>query len=403
MKLIKTLVPLILVCCILLCSCSVLDFFSKPSNDTEDNVLNDNGNDYYTELECRIPESYSSQTFSYTGKRLAISIPQPSDWSFENNPNGGFDVMRDGGKIGTVSREGDGNDDWISVKKKIVANDTYSVKYSIQKSLVTADTFRYSIEISYTEDLVDMSMTLQISYEEICEDYLEMLCYETLITSLTTEPNIGVLSDIPKNRPVVFIGNSFIGSSQVATIFKEMLRAEGKSLTVMTRAYGGAQLEDYANNYSLINEIKNGEFGTVFLCGFYGYSKTDMQKIVDACEQGNATLAIFPAHNEYTSSINLAQKHFPDIVCINWKAEIDTLIENVVDPLDMYIEDAHHHSTTLAGYVGAQMVYRAIFGEIPTETLSETISTSYVKSKLGSYVRRGFIYTSSTDGILFIN
>ena len=407
MKLIKTLVPLVLVCCILLCGCDVFDFFNKSSGTDDKNndeiVLNDNGKDYYTELECRVPEAYSEQSFSYAEKRLALSIPHPSDWTFEENQYGGFNVIRDGNKIGTVSREGDGDEDWTSVKRNTVANDVYSVKCVIQKSLVIPDTFRYSIQYSYTEDLVEMSMTLQIKYEEICADYLEMLRYDTGIISLATDPNMGVLSDIQKNKPVVFVGNSFIGSSQVAEIFKEMLREEGKSLTVMTRAYGGAQLEDFANNTSLINEIKRGTFGTVFLCGFYGYSQVDMDVIVNACKQGNATLAVFPAHNENSTSIRIVKMQYPELAHINWKAEIDALIANGVDPLDMYVEDAHHHSTTLAGYVGAQMAYRAIFGEIPTKQLSDTISTSYVKSKLGDYVERGFVYTESFDGILFID
>ena len=409
MKIIKTLIPIILAACILLCGCDALAIFDKSNDDTNienengNNVLQGNGKDYYTELECRVPDGYSSQSFSYAEKRLAISLPHPSDWSFEQNSDGGFDVMREGNKIGTVSRDGNENESWISVKNKIAGNDICTVKYSIQKNLDIADTFRYFIEYSYVEDLVKMTMVLQIAYEEICEDYLEMLCDETVITSLTTEPNIGVLSDIPQNRPVVFIGNSFIGSSKVDTIFKEMLRKEGKSLTVMTRAYGGAQLEDYANDTYLINEIKSGKFGTIFLCGFYGYSRSDMKIIVDACEQSNTALAVFPAHNEYDSSIKLVQKHFPELAHINWKAEVDALISNGVDPLDMYVEDAHKHSTTLAGYVGAQMAYRAIFGEIPTKPISETISTSYVRAKLGDYVDRGFIYTSDRSGILYIS
>lgn len=406
MKIIKALIPLVLALSLLLCACrtdagdnKINSENTPPSND---DVIEDEGKDY-TEIECRVPSEYSSNSFSFADKRLALSFSHPADWSFEKNSEGGFDILRDGSKIGTVSREADYDENWDSVKRKTVATDDYSVKYRIEKNISQKDTYRYSLEYSYTEDLVDMSMVLHIVYEEVCEEALEKLFYETKIISFTTEPNLAVLSDIPRDRPVVFIGNSFIGSSQVATIFKEMLSREGKSLTVTTRAYGGAQLADFADNTSLINEIKSGSFGTIFLCGFYGYSRTDMQKIVDACALGDTTLVVFPAHNEYDSSIELAKKHFPDVVHLNWKAEIDALIKNGVDPLDMYVEDAHHHSTTLAGYVGAQMVYRAIFGEIPTKTISNTISTSYVTAKLGTYTSTGFIYTVSRDGIFYID
>ena len=409
----KKFIVILLALSLLLCSCDLMDTIRGTSDDAKNNasdtdgsndkVIAEGGRDY-TELECRVPEAYSSQTFAITDKRHSLSFPVPSDWTFEKNSDGGYDIMRDVAKIGTVSYGENSDDEWISVKKKSVPTDLYGVKHSIEKYLYQIETFRHSFEYSYTEDLCELTITVMVDYEEICEETVEKLLYDSDLESLTTETNIGALIDIPKNRPVVFIGNSFIGSSQVATIFKEMIKKEGKSLTVTTRSYGGAQLSDFVSNSSLMNEIRSGAFGTIFLCGFYGgYSQTDMQFMVEACQKGNTTVVIFPAHNENSNSIRLAKKYFPDLICIDWKSEVDALIANGVDPLDMYVEDAHHHSTTLAGYVGAQMVYRAIFGEIPTEPLSNVISTTYVKSKLGDYVNKGFIYTESFDGILFID
>ena len=72
------------------------------------------------------------------------------------------------------------------------------------------------------------------------------------------------------------------------------------------------------------------------------------------------------------------------------------LIALGVNPLDMYVQDANNHSTPLAGYVGAHMVYRAIFGEIPTGTLVGEVKTSYARAKLGDYVRLGFTYPEGT-------
>lgn len=414
MKFIKNLLPLLLALSLFLCSCELIDtikgaFGNDQSNTTDtndtnnDKVIAEGGKDY-TELDCRVPEAYSPKTFAITQKRHSLTLDLPSDWTFSKNSDGGYDILRDGTKIGNVRYGEIEDDEWISVKKKTVPTALYGVKYSIEKYLYKIETFRHSFEYSYTEDLCEMTVTLTVEYEELDEGTVEKLLYDPTLKSLTTETNIGALLDIPQNRPVVFIGNSFIGSSQVATIFKEMVKKEGKSLTVTTRSYGGAQLSDFVSNSSLMNEIRSGAFGTIFLCGFYGgYSQTDMQFMVEACQKGNTTVVIFPAHNENSNSIRLAKKYFPDLTCIDWKSEVDALIANGVDPLDMYVEDAHHHSTTLAGYVGAQMAYRAIFGEIPTKQLSDTISTSYVKSKLGDYVERGFVYTESFDGILFID
>ena len=53
--------------------------------------------------------------------------------------------------------------------------------------------------------------------------------------------------------------------------------------------------------------------------------------------------------------------------CLSWKEEIDALISGGVRYDDMCMNDMHQHSTPLAGYVGAHLIYRNLFDKIPLE------------------------------------
>ena len=67
--------------------------------------------------------------------------------------------------------------------------------------------------------------------------------------------------------------------------------------------------------------------------------------------------------------------------------EINSLIKAGRDKWDFCINDAHLHSTPLAGYVGAHMIYRAIYGEVPQGDMTSSISYKEIKNVLGDYVK----------------
>ena len=60
--------------------------------------------------------------------------------------------------------------------------------------------------------------------------------------------------------------------------------------------------------------------------------------------------------------------------------------EKGIDTWDFCIDDQHKHSTPLAGYVGAHMIYRAIFGEIPKKYQSNYFDSASYYATLGDYV-----------------
>jgi hypothetical protein len=102
------------------------------------------------------------------------------------------------------------------------------------------------------------------------------------------------------------------------------------------------------------------------------------------------TLVVLPAHNENQASAEKSAKTC-DLPLINWKAELDELISSGVDKFDLCVNDSYYHSTPLAGYVGAHMIYRAIYGEAP-ENKGTYLSNTELNI-LGDYAETGSFYS----------
>ena len=404
----KRCISLLLALIFLLCACNTHtpnDNASNSSSDTNngdvpaDSEYDDNADEMakaYKDIVCRVPEMYSSQSFLCKDSHFLLRITFPSDWKFEKAQNGKTSIKRDGNEIGWVRSGKDiGLNGWKSVKHAEFKYSSMVTAYDIEYLTTSSEPkFRYRLTYTYNDVSDKQVINIAVDFAEICPKLRNKMLTEWSNTRISSEPNMNLLSDIDKSRAVAFIGNSFIWTSEVANIFSEMLTVNRKNLPVRTFEYGGAQIYNFARNQTLLSELRSGEYGTVFLCGFYGkYKNEDLQIIIDACKQGNAKLVAFPAHNETPSSIESAKAYAKDLTFLNWKDEIDMLITDGVNASDMYVNDAHNHSTPLAGYVGAHMVYRAIYGEVPKGTLSGVVSTSYAKSKLGDYTRLGYIYT----------
>ncbi len=208
------------------------------------------------------------------------------------------------------------------------------------------------------------------------------------IQSLVPDDRLGDLSHIPDGNIAVF-GNSFIGTSQICQIFNELSSDNGQ-----TRKLIDYQADYYwLLNYVSASQLKSEGYSAVLLCGFYSSEiLNDLADVYSNFVEAGIEIIIFPAHNENRMLLNTVAIRYPELYIMDWKAEIDMLINSGIDRWDMCIDDAHDHSTPLAGYVGAHMVYRAIYGEIPDSTqLNKYITYDYLKSILGDYVETGIV------------
>ncbi len=212
---------------------------------------------------------------------------------------------------------------------------------------------------------------------------------------------------LPSSGEILILGNSFIGSSRIGSILSSLFEAGGKDYTVNAISKGYASVVRYVTDIyygpEIKNEIREGRYIAVFLCGFY--SEDDvlaLPEMVEVCREGDTPLTLLPAHNENKTlwKKGAAENNLP---VLPWQSEIDALMdEGLADFFDFCIDDAHFHSTPLAGYVGASMIYRAVCGEMPQLTFWNAPLESFaVADKLGTYMQRGHAH-GVTDLPLYV-
>lgn len=230
-----------------------------------------------------------------------------------------------------------------------------------------------------------------------------MLCVAGL--SLTSCKNTsGEDAEAQKNRPLVnqfndsrqilILGNSFVGSSQVGDFLNDMLLQADSDYRVTAISRGFATVETYANDPEIMKEIEEGKYCCVFQCGFYYESEIEHYKTIkEACRKSDTAIMAFPAHNEIKEVV---RKLSETEDCLDWQEELEALmranVSHNVTLWDFCMMDEFKHSTPLAGYVGAHMIYRRIFGEIPP-SLSDNapLTMEYIKEQLTHYPETGII------------
>lgn len=205
-------------------------------------------------------------------------------------------------------------------------------------------------------------------------------------TPLRTIPAISPEND---SKKILILGNSFVNSSQIGDFLNNMLEQVDSEYSAVAISQGYATVSTYSYDAELMAEISAGEYCYVFQCGFYSMAEpSEFERIKQACADSSTGIIAFPAHNENADVIGNIDK----TECLSWKEEIDALISGGVRYDDMCMNDMHQHSTPLAGYVGAHLIYRNLFDKIPPELGDGApLTKTEVAEKLGDYVQTGDI------------
>ncbi|MDY3845933.1 MAG: hypothetical protein SOZ62_03365 [Eubacteriales bacterium] len=386
-------ISLLLIVCIMLSACVETD-----SNDTLTSTNKTDASQTerdYTYIECRKTSDYNETYLALGESSLLLSVSLPSGWELNENSEG-YEILRDETVVGRIypgytPEEYENNCmdlQTISIDGDIIV-DTYILKTSDSPSGYTRCYCYY-----YMDGDEEIGMVLETDYAEIDYSANDMLIYSCENVDAVNDSCKGSLDKFPANGKdaVLILGNSFINSSKIGGILSSMIQKAGMSTSVYASSIGYANVQTYVQNTDYMNRIKNGEYGVVFMCGFYNQSAVDsLESIVNACKSSRTMLVIFPAHNEPYQMIENACKLWKNkVYFLDWKGEINNLIMNTdATDLDMCIQDQHKHSTALAGFVGAHMIYRAIYGKIPPYITNQVITTEGAKEKLGSYVDIG--------------
>ncbi len=337
--------------------------------------------DAYKSIVCMEIERFQKSVFSF-GENNGIQLSLPDSWRIVRTEKG-FDLFREALPIGAISLPKD-----AAPAGKVVFQESnevlsVSVTHTIERLSTSNDGFRHRYVYTYSQNGADRCLHLVTDYKELNEFACRKLYNTSEITALSSDTAIGSLR-VPASLPsILIIGNSFIGSSDIGGILSEMA---GHRLDVNAVSIGYLSVSRICNEYSyILDDIASGYYDIIFLCGFYSSEDNNaLGTVRNACLRSGVQLVIFPAHNEIKTVINTAKGRYSDVKFLDWKGEIDALIKNGVAKASMCVNDSHQHSTPLAGYVGAHMIYRAVLGEIPPIGSYGQVSEAYARSQLGS-------------------
>ncbi len=381
----------------------------KSDSDKNNNDLNNPNSDgdandaEYKKIKCKAVSNWKKAELVVNSNKFYVSLNIPSDW--EINTSGS--ILIEGQPIGTVktkspesSKESfkDGNDrsEGNVIIKRTVEKYTDNGKNRYER--------HFKISQAFDSGLINLYIT--VNYNHLDDSASEKL-YES-ISYLGTERTMPEMKN--SSKKIIVLGNSFLSNSysRIGLFLNDMLASDGQGFEAEVMSVGMANVSTFAQNAELISRIEKGEFVYVFQCGFYsnedsfGTALNDgpLKTIIDACEKSNTGLILFPAHNEPSAVINNALSKYQNLYCINWKNEIDSLINSGIGDnaptnlsrSDFCLDDNYSHSTPLAGYVGAHMIYRNIFGKAPFDLTSNApLAMTEINSKLINYPKTGIV------------
>ena len=356
-------------------------------------------NENYKQITPREISEYKFISFVTDETKEVLCLKVPADWGINKESDSSYLISRNRTEIGRIFL-GESSDfnQWQTVASEEEDLNGFNITENIDKfgqGETLKFRYRYSAESVLSDEL---SVTLTVDYAELSAKAAFYIFKSSSFLSRKDAFNIGNVPE-GKNGSILIIGNSFINSSNIGQILTEMMQKNNKSTEITDISRGMATVATYVNDSNLMAEIENGAYDVVFACGLYD-SRDEIQNLKtlkSICDSSNTRLVVFPAHNETTTLITHVSQRISSLLVLNWQQELNYLIDDGRDIWDFCENDYYKHSTPLAGYVGAHMIYRAIYGELPKGRLSSSIDQSYVDSMLGDYVTtacaKGTLYT----------
>lgn len=353
--------------------------------------------DSYKNLVCEKVSAFQQVAFCVSDSRTQVQISFPKHWTLKESDKG-YNILQASKVIGSVTvSDAVESETPESVHSQKVTRSNVNIISRIDRIDAEGDA-EYIRNLSYRYKEIDgtsSTFVITVPYQQIDDDAVW-----TMMTKVkkhtATDPQMGVLPLPDGRKDVLILGNSFVGSSRIGAILQKMC---GTSLQVEAQSRGYARVTTYVTDESVMDRIRAGNYAAVILCGLYEVeSLVNVEHMVNACASSNTQLAIFPAHNEKETLVGSAGTMYPSVTILNWKAEIESLIAKGIAETHFCVADSHKHSTPLAGYVGAHMIYRAIFGEIPGEKSYSEVTKSEI-SLLGDYSSTGSVTYFKPDSI----
>lgn len=400
MKIIKIVALLCVLACIA-SSCTQAESTETDAKESSNDIAVESesekiANTPYWKLECRSIKAKKDIHFDI-GSNYNLALSFSGDWTLEKIADG-YDIKREASTIGKISMSSLASSEWSVVDDySRTLNPNFSVKKFIEQS-GEGENLKYRYRFEYT--CITVGEPILVS---LCLDYVELdanaadRLYKLSSISAPTTVQSGMLSNIINEDDIIdanclILGNSFIGTSNIGAILMDMVSLNDKTVNFNAVSRGYAQVGTYTSDSAMMSSIENGNYDAVFICGFYANAEANNLVILEeACKKSNTELVIFPAHNEFDDPIKVARNKCPNLKFLDWKGELDMLIESGVDKWKLCYDDEHLHSTEYAGLVGAHILYRAIYGEIPNTEGMSVIDMTEANAILGDYLKTGCV------------
>ena len=345
----------------------------------------------YENIPGRTVSDFSIRYFSLPGSAHALHFKYPSDWTLQEADGAVFNLTRNGQTVG-VLREGEADTKgWKTVASQSMIYRGYKIREFIEKTGVGETLgFRYRYLHEFTDNGEARCLTVVVDAAEMGEAVRKAMFNGTEMQAVSTEAGFGRFAGLEGGK-LLLLGNSFISTSEIGATLRDMFSKNGKSCTVTPISRGYATVKTFAQDSGLLSSIRGGSYDAVFLCGLYSTSEAEhIAAVKKACDASGTRLILMPAHNESRSAIQAAAKAYPELEIMDWKAEIDAFIANGESKWDFCINDQHTHSKPLAGYVGAHMIYRGIYGKVPTYGTG-SVTQVLLDRVLGDYTATGIL------------
>jgi len=345
----------------------------------------------YENIPGRAVSNFSTRYFSAQDSVHTLQFKYPADWTLTEADGAAFTISRNGQTVGILQAGPADSQGWKTVSARAIVYGGYRTVEYIEKSGAGESLrFRYRYSHEYTVRGESRCLTVLVDASEMGADVRKAMYNGTELKTASTESGFGRFSEL-EDGTLLILGNSFVSTSKIGANLKDLFTKNGKSCTVSAISRSYATTQTYAQDADLLSFIKAGAYDAVFLCGLY--SSTDVnyiKPIKQACDASGTQLILMPAHNEARSSIQSAAKAYPELEILDWKAEIDAFISAGKSKWEFCINDQHLHSTPLAGYIGAHMIYRGIYGEVPASGTG-SVTQSLLDRVLGDYPAMGIL------------
>ncbi len=336
--------------------------------------------------------TFSPISFVMNGGKNTVTISFPKEWNLKKNQNQ-YLISRDGNDIG-----------YISLKAPDVFN-AAECDGELYNATMKGETKEYTINNTLRRGIFVQNISKKINiYIDFISDEIRYSSAYHLGNSITISDYYENIIDIENKNganKILILGNSFLGTSKIGNFLEAMFIQGNKNYQVDVISVGGASIENFANEY-YSQKIISGDYFAIFQCGIYNdRSKNYIDYIKSACDKTNTNFVLFPAHNEVEHEINEIKFLYPEILVLNWKNTIEKLVYSGVFWEDFCINDSHKHSKPLAGYVGALMIYRALFNEPPLKCYNYPLDMNYIEKTLGDYTYTGHIKLEADNYVKF--